>query len=122
MTRHSWPGPPAAEAASSGFVPSANRQDLQTQITADAVLQVHHIIALFQFREVDVQRGARGLRVRRLEPARPLHFVTTEDLGIGDHDDSAAVGNKTARERAHVQNRFRQASGLWQIGGSPGPG
>ena len=69
------------------------------------MLQVHHVIALLQFGEIDVQRRARGLRVRRFEPARPLHLVAAEDLRIGDHDQPGLVAEKAARERADVQRR-----------------
>ena len=43
---------------------AAKRKDLQSQVTADPMLQMDHIVSVLQVREIDVQRGSGGLRVR----------------------------------------------------------
>ena len=77
-------------------------QDLQTEIAPDAVLQVNHVIALLELREINVQRRARGLRVRRFEPARTLHLVTPEYFRVGHDDQFGFLVNKSATERAQM--------------------
>ena len=89
---------------------AGRRQVLQTQITADAVLQMHHQIALLQVREINVQRRARGLGMRRFQSARPLDLVTPEDFRVGDHDELRLVADESAGERAEVKLRASQAA------------
>ena len=57
-------------------------------------------IAFLQIREINVQRGTRRERVRRLEPARALDFVAPENLRVGDDDQFRLVAEKTTGERA----------------------
>ena len=80
----------------------ADRHGFQTEITPDAVLQMHDKIAVFQIREINVERGAGGLRVRRFLAARTLDFVASEDFRIGDDDEFRLVTNETASERADL--------------------
>jgi hypothetical protein len=77
----------------------ANRHGFQTKITADAILQMHDIIAFFQIGEINVERGTRRQRVRRFLPARSLDFVTPENFRIGHDDEFRLVTKKTACER-----------------------
>ena len=46
------------------------REHLQPDIATDPVLQMNHIIAILKVGEVDVQRRARRLGMRRFEPPR----------------------------------------------------
>ena len=80
--------------------PRADRQIFQTEITPDAVLQMHDEIAFLQIREINVQRRTRGLGVRRFEPARALDFVAAKNLRIGDDHEFGFVAKKTASESA----------------------
>ena len=80
----------------------ADGHQFQTEITPDAVLQMHDIIAFFQVREINVERGARGLRVRRFLPARTLDFVTAENFRIRHDHQFRFVINKAARERTDL--------------------
>src|SRR2546425_12340280 len=64
------------------------------------MLQVNDIIAFFQFRKINIQRGSGGNRVRRLEPARALDFVASENFRIGDDDELRLVAHEATRERA----------------------
>ena len=84
----------------------ANRHELQTEITPDAVLQMHDQIAFFQIREINVERGTRRQRVRGFLAARTLDFVTPENFRIGDDHQLRLVANETARERADLNLRF----------------
>ena len=49
---------------------------------------MHHVIAFLQIGEINVESGARGLRMRRFEPARALNFVAAKNFRIGDDDES----------------------------------
>src|SRR5204863_10142222 len=69
------------------------------------MLEMHHIVALLQFSKINVQQRTRGLRMRRLEPARTLHFVTAKDLGIGHNDEFGRLAKKPARQSPEVQPR-----------------
>ena len=77
----------------------------QAEITPDAVLQMHDQIAFLQIGEINVQRGTRGQRVRRFEPARALDFVAPKNFRIGDDDQFRLVANKAAGERAELHLR-----------------
>src|SRR5207245_10759552 len=81
----------------------------QTEITSDAVLDVDDVIAFLEFTEVDVERGTRRLRVRRLEPARALDFVAAEDFRVGDDHEPRGVAQEPARQRAAVGRRGQGA-------------
>ena len=101
MTRHS--SPVCDGIARRRLSPVRDGQNFQTEITPDAMLQMHDVIAFLQFGEINVQRGARGLRVRRFEPARTLDFVTAKNFRIGHDHQFGFVANETARQRADVQ-------------------
>ena len=94
MTRHSVSDCrlPIADCRLAG----GRRQIFQAEITSDAVLQMHDQIAFLQIGEINVERGARGQRVRRFQPARPLDFVTPENFRVGDDDEFGLVANETA--------------------------
>ena len=66
---------------------------------------MNDIIAFRQFRKIDVQRGAGGNRMRRLEPARALDFVPSENFRIGDDDEFRLVAHEAARDRTDVNGR-----------------
>ena len=66
---------------------------------------MHHVIPGFQLGEIDIQRGARGLRVRGLEPARPLDFVPAENLRVGDHDHPRGLVQEAAGQGAQVDGQ-----------------
>src|ERR1017187_2903919 len=83
----------------------ANRHQFQTEITPDAVLQLHDQIAFLQIREINVERGARGQRVRGFLAARSLDFVAAENFRIGDDDEFGLVADETTGEGAEVQRR-----------------
>jgi len=78
----------------------ARRRNLQTEVAANAVLDVNHVVALLQLGEINVQRRPGRLGVGRLEPARPLHLVAAENLGVRDHRQPGVVAQKAAGERA----------------------
>ena len=61
---------------------------------------MHDEIAFFQFGEINVQRGTRGLRVRRFEPARTLHFVAAKNFRIGDDDQLGFLVDEIRGQRA----------------------
>ena len=82
----------------------AQRQDLQTEISPDAVLDVNDIITLFEFAEIDVECRAHRRGVRRFQAARPLHLVPAEDFSVGDDDQPAFGEDKSASESAEVKN------------------
>ncbi len=52
----------------------SRRQIFQTEITSDAVLQMHDQIAFLQIREINVERGTRGQRVRRISGGAAAGF------------------------------------------------
>src|ERR1017187_5043353 len=83
----------------------AYRHQFQTEITPDAVLQMHDQIAFFQIGEINVERGTRRQRVRRFLAARTLDFVTAKNLRIRDDDQLCFVTNEAASERTKVQRR-----------------
>ena len=66
---------------------ASDRHHPQAEVTADALLEVHDVIALLQVSEINLQQRTRRLRVRRLEPARTLHLVTPEDFRVRDDDE-----------------------------------
>ena len=73
---------------------------------------MHDQIAFLQIREINVQRGTRGQRMRRFEPARALDFVAAKNFRIGDDDEFRLVTDKAAGERADL----RLGSGVWVLG------
>ncbi len=100
------------------FSPRPDGQDLQPEIAPDAVLEMNHEVALFQLGEINVQRRTRGLGVGRFEPARPLHFVTAKDFGVGDDDHAGLFAKKTAmspQSTVHSPWSVRLAW-LWTVG------
>ena len=81
----------------------------QAAVDADAALEMDDVIAFLEFREVDLEHRAHGLRMRRLESARALYLIASVDLGVGD-DDGAGVGlEEAARENAEVRGGPRFA-------------
>src|SRR5438477_108967 len=46
-----------------------------------------------------------GLRVRRFQPPRPLHFVAPEDFCIGDNYQLSFIGKESAAEIANLDVR-----------------
>ena len=67
------------------------------------MLQMHDQIAFLQIREINVERGARGQRVRGFLAARSLDFVAAENFRISDNDEFCFFAEETARERAEVK-------------------
>ena len=84
--------------AGCGLTATANRHGLQTEITPDAVLQMHDEIAVIQVGKINVECRAGGQRVRRFLAARPLDFVASEDLRIGVDNQFRLVADKSASE------------------------
>ena len=98
----------------------ASRKHLQSEIPPDAVLQMHDEIALLQVREINIQRGARGLRVRGLLPTRSLHFVSAKNLRVRNDYKFCLVANEPASERANLSRRSRvEGRGLGRVRLSP---
>ena len=97
MTRHSWPRLVAWRDLQLALRAARRRQQLANRVTPDAVLQMHDVIAFLQIGEIDVQQRTRGLRVRRFEPARTLHFVAAENLRVGDDDELARRSKRNPR-------------------------
>src|SRR5258708_37235528 len=81
-------------------ISAAARQRLQADVTANAMLEVHDVVALLQVGEVNVKQGAGSLGVARFQPPGTLDFVAAKDFGIGDYDQAGAVRNKTTAKRA----------------------
>ena len=73
---------------------------------------MHDEIAFFQIGEINVQRGTRGLRVRRFQPARTLDFVAAKNFRVGDDDQFRLVTNKSARERAEMNLQAAVSSAI----------
>ena len=69
------------------------------------MLEVDHVIAFFEFGEIDVERRTHCRGLRHLQPAWTLDFVSTEDFRVGDDDQFCFTENKTTAERAEVQRR-----------------
>ncbi len=90
------------------------RQVFQAEKFSDAVLQMHDQIAFLQIREINVERGTCGQRVRRFQPARTLDFVAPENFRIGDDDQFGFVADETTCERANSG----LGSGVWSLGRS----
>src|SRR6185437_6690357 len=76
----------------------ANRHQFQTQITTDAMLQMHDEIAVVQVGEINVECRARGLCMGRFLSAWSLDFVTAKNFRICDDDQFRFVANKAAGE------------------------
>src|SRR5258706_9731863 len=75
------------------------------------MLEMHHVIALLQLCKINVQERTRSLGMRRFEPARALHFVTAENLGIGHDHQFGRLAKEAAGQSAEMQ--FRQKLGLF---------
>ena len=71
---------------------------------------MNDVVALLQVGEINVQRRARRLRVRRFEPARPLHLVAPKDFRVGDDDQLGLVAEKAAGQRAEMSPKSRVQS------------
>ena len=71
---------------------------------------MHDEIAFFQVGEINVERGTRGLGVRRFLAARTLDFVTAKNFRIGDDDQFRLVANKAAGQRADLNLRCNVGS------------
>src|SRR6185503_13202462 len=80
----------------------ANRHQLQTQITTDAMLQMQDEITVVQISKINVERGTRGLRMGRFLAARTLDFVTAKNFCIRHHDQFRFVTNEAAGEGADL--------------------
>ena len=95
------------------------RQIFQAQVFADAILQVHDQVAVLQFGKVNVERGARGERMGRFDPARALNPVTAKNFRIGDNNEPGLVANESAGQRADLRvgsGVLGLASGVWGLG------
>ena len=77
-------------------------QHLQPLEPPNPMLEVHHVIPFLQFAEINVHRGPRRNRVRRLHASGPLHLVTPEDLRIRHDDQLRRLAQEAAREGAEV--------------------
>ena len=79
--------------------------DVQSEVAADAVLEMDDVIAFLQFGEIDVEQGAAGGGVRGLEAAGALHLVAAENFRVRDDDEFGGLKEKAARESAqgHAQ-------------------
>ena len=98
MTRHSSPGSLRSRDFVVRLLALRLRNDFQTEITADAVLQDGRQNRLRQIAEIDVEQRLRRLRVRRFKPARTLDFVAAENFRIGDDNDFRGLKKKSARQ------------------------
>src|SRR5262249_31563837 len=78
-----------------------------SEIAANSMLQMHHVVAFFQFGEINIESGTRGQGVRRLQPAWTLHFVSAEDFGIGNHNQFRIIEQKAPAEIADGDARKR---------------
>src|SRR5882724_10130953 len=83
----------------------ASRHYFQTEITPDAVLQMHDEIAVVQVGKINVERGTRGQRVGGFLAARPLDFVATKNLRVGDDGEFHFLADKTTGERSDLYCR-----------------
>src|ERR1700679_3495761 len=52
-------------------------------------------VVFLQIGEINVEGGAGGQGVGRLEPSRALNLVAAKNFGVGDDDDSGLRTNKT---------------------------
>jgi len=59
---------------------------------------MHDKITVVQVGEINVERGAGGLGVRRLLASRTLDFIAAENFCIGHDDNLGVVADKTASE------------------------
>src|SRR5258708_27040048 len=69
-------------------ISAAARQRLQADVTANAMLEVHDVVALLQVGEVNVKQGAGSLGVARFQPPGTLDFRSeehTSELQSPDH-------------------------------------
>ena len=64
-----------------------------------------HVVAFFEFSEIDFEGRTHRGGVRRFQAARTLHFIATEYFDIGDDDQFGLVVEKTSGERPEVQSR-----------------
>ena len=91
-----------------------HRQDLQPKITPDAVLQMHDVITHAQVGKIDLERGARGGGVGRLEPTRPLRTGAAKNLRVGDDDQLGRLNEEPPRNLAKHSYRLRFVIALGQ--------
>ena len=82
----------------------------------NAVLDMHDVIALLQIGEIDVEKRARGLGVRRLQTTRALDLVTAENLRVGDHHQICRFTAKAPRQRTQMRRRLRLGGGGFLLG------
>ena len=61
---------------------------------------MNHVIALLQFREIDVQQRPARLGVGRFEAAGALHLVAPKNLRVGHHHQFGRLEEKAPRQRA----------------------
>ncbi len=66
------------------------------------MLQMHDEITVVKVGEINVERGARGLRMGRFLPTWSLDFVTAKNFRIRHHDQFRFVANKAAGEGADL--------------------
>ena len=64
---------------------TGKRHYFHAEIPPNAVLHMHHIIALLQLGEVDVERGFHYRAVATFHSARTLHLVPAKHLRIAHH-------------------------------------
>src|SRR2546430_7028660 len=74
-----------------GLAPRSERQHLQSQIAANAVLQMDDVISFLQIGKIDVQCRAHRLRVRRFEATRSLKDRKSTRLNSSHSQISYAV-------------------------------
>ena len=91
-----------------------HRQHLQPKVTPDAVLQMHDVITHAQVGKIDLERGARGGGVGRLEPTRPLRTGAAKNLRVGDDDQLGRLNEEPPRNLAKHSYRLRFVIALGQ--------
>ena len=82
------------------FARAGKRQNLHSLKPPDAVLHVHHEIALLHFGEINIKRRAHCRTVATLEPTRTLHFVAAKNFRITNHHPFAGWKQKASTQRA----------------------
>jgi hypothetical protein len=63
----------------------------QTKVATDAVLDVNNEITVVQICEINLHCRTHCLCVWRLEPARALNPVTSEDFRVGNNNESGFI-------------------------------
>ena len=72
------------------------RQYFQSEVAADAVLQMDYIVTHAQVCEIDLQRRSRRCSVGRLEPPRLLHAGSPKNLRVCDDDQLSRLDEEPA--------------------------